>query len=129
MEIYKMSSDKEENNLKLTTSDILNALQHGATREDIAEIRQEMAQQRSDFNSRIDKLDTKIDSIAKDLDNKIDTATKNLDNKIDTVAKELDTKISTISNNLTNRIDSNFKWTVGIILVGILVPIVLHFIH
>ena len=98
-----MSNEKK---LELTTSDILNVLQHGATREDINDVRQEIIQVRSE-----------ITQIRSDLNTKIDTVAKGLDNKIDTVAKDL-----------SNRMDSNFKWTLGIILVGILVPIALHFI-
>lgn len=122
MEIYKMSSDKEENNLKLTTSDILNALQHGATREDISEIRQEMSQQRSDFNSRIDKLDNKIDLIAKDLDSKIDLATKDLDNKIDTATKEFRSELKSTKKEMIN----TMKWGFGL---AIVILGAIHFFH
>ena len=87
-----MSSEKK---LELTTSDILNVLQHGATREDINDVRQEIIQVRSEVTQVRSDLNTKIDTVAKDL---------------------------------SNRMDSNFKWTLGIILVGILVPIALHFI-
>lgn len=47
-----------------------------------------------------------------------------LDDKIDNAVNRLDAKI----DQLDQRMDKNFKWTAGLIIIGILVPILMHFL-
>lgn len=52
-----------------------------------------------------------------------------IDNKIDSLRSELKNEFDTKINRLSDKMDSNFKWTLGVIIVGILVPVALKFIN
>ena len=107
MEDLTNKSIKIENyEATLTSGDLINIIQHSVTSDDMESLRKQF---KYDFN----KLDSKIDTVRSEFKSDFNK----LDNKIDTVAEKL-----------TNKIDSNFKWTLGVIIVGILVPIALHFI-
>ena len=103
-----MSSEKK---LELTTSDILNVLQHGATREDINDVRQEIIQVRSEVTQFRSDLNTKIDTVAKDLDNKINT-----------VAKEFHSELKNTKKEMIN----TMKWGFGL---AIVILGAIHFFH
>ena len=91
---------------EITSGDLIHAMTHAATRDDIANLRTEV-------KDDISKLDTKIDHVRTELKEDI---------------SRLDTKIDKVNTDLSNKIDSNFKWLASIVIVGILVPIALHFI-
>lgn len=84
---------------------IFDYLMHAATREDIANLRLEV-------KDDIAKLDTKIDRIAGQLDTKID--------KLRQETKE-DFK------ELTKKVDIQFRWMMGILLIGIIAPFAAKF--
>ena len=60
------------------------------------------------LESRVEKLDTKLDNTKKEIDTKLDNTKKELENKID----KLDSKVA-----------SHFKWTIGILfsMMGIMI--------
>tara|TARA_B110000091_G_scaffold199945_1_gene230258 strand:+ start:195 stop:518 length:324 start_codon:yes stop_codon:yes gene_type:complete len=72
---------------EITSGDLIHAMTHAATREDIANLRKEMKEDVSRLDNSISRLDSKID---------------------------------TVNTSLVNRMDSNFKWLVGIIITGII---------
>jgi predicted nucleic acid-binding Zn-ribbon protein len=67
---------------------------NAATKQDIAELKNEIA-----------RLDTKIDTVHDQLDAKIDTVHDRLDAKIDTVHDRLDAKIDTVRNDMITHVD------------------------
>ena len=83
---------------EITSGDLIHAMTHAATREDIANLRKEMKEDVSRLDNSISRLDSKIDTVNTSLVNRIDT----------------------INTSLVNRMDSNFKWLVGIIITGII---------
>jgi predicted nucleic acid-binding Zn-ribbon protein len=118
MDDLKNKSIKIENyEATLTSGDLINIIQHSVTRDDMESLRKE-------FKDDFVNLDNKIDNVRAELKSDINK----LDSKIDNVAEKLDSKIEALKSELNNKMDSNFKWTLGVIIVGILVPIALHFI-
>jgi len=101
---------KDENGqnikIEITQGKLLDLLMHSATREDISELRTEMHQ-------------------------RIDSSKNELKKEIADVKTELKAEIADVKTDmksLSERMDSNFKWTLGILIVAILVPIALHFV-
>ena len=106
--------------------------------------REELQTLGKNLNDRIDhianRLDEKIENVANHLDKKIENVANRLDEKIENVANRLDEKIGKTAtkdemqalghrvDQLDQRMDKNFKWVAGLIIVGILVPILMHFI-
>lgn len=89
---------------EITSGDLIHAMTHAATREDIANLRKEV---------------------------KDDVSTLRKEVKDD--VSKLDAKMDGINTSLTNKMDSNFKWLVGIIITGIIfspvsLALVSHFI-
>ncbi len=112
-------NDGNDNNMKLeiTQDKLVDLLMHSATRQDIAELRTEMQIDKNELKSEIEKVELGLNS------------------KIDNLRTELKSDIAEVKNELKSEMkivadkgDSNFKWTVGILIVAILVPIALHFI-
>jgi division protein CdvB (Snf7/Vps24/ESCRT-III family) len=92
---------------EITSGDLIHAMTHAATRDDIANLRTEVKDDISRLDNSISRLDTKIDHVRTELKEDI---------------SKLDTKM-----------DSNFKWLIGIIITGIIfspvsLALVTHFI-
>ena len=87
-----MSGDK--NQLEFTAGDVINALQHGATREDIADLRSDfkssLSEAKSEFKDGLSKLENKIDNVESDL------------------KKEMDKRF--------DKLETNMKWGIGLII-------------
>jgi hypothetical protein len=89
---------------EITSGDLIHAMTHAATRDDIANLRTEV------------KDDISI-----------------LRKEVKDDVSRLDAKIDTVNASLINKMDSNFKWLVGIIITGIIfspvsLALVTHFI-
>ena len=116
-------NEGKDNNMKLeiTQDKLVDLLMHSATRQDIAELRTEMQSDKNELKSEITQTN-----------NRIDTLRTELKSDIAEVKNELKSDIAEVRNELkivADKGDSNFKWTVGILIVAILVPIALHFIN
>jgi hypothetical protein len=98
-----MNEDKDQNiKIEITQAKLLDVLMHSATREDIAELRSELKSDKVEVKSEI--LEVKNE----------------LKGEISGVRSEL--------RSLGEKVDSNFRWIMGVLVVTILVPIALHFI-
>ena len=116
MEYSQMADDNgngKDMRLEITQDKLVDILQHAATRQDIADLRVEtnanITGVKAELKAEIGKLESHMDS-----------------NKA-----ELKAEISKVENKIeaaVNKSDSNFKWTMGVLIVTILVPIALHFV-
>jgi hypothetical protein len=74
----------------------------------------------SKMNSIESNLDSKLKLTEKKLElviaNKLAIETKKLDEKIFTLNTNLETKISAVKDELANKVDSHFKWLIGIMI-------------
>jgi len=115
-------NDGNDNNMKLeiTQDKLVDLLMHSATRQDIAELRNEMQSDKNELKSEIAQTNNRIDTLRTEL--KSDIA--EVKSSIVEVKNELKSEMKIVAD----KGDSNFKWTVGILIVAILVPIALHFI-
>ena len=119
---YNIMNDGNDNNMKLeiTQDKLVDLLMHSATRQDIAELRNEMQSDKNELKSEIAQTNNRIDTLRTEL--KSDIA--EVKSSIVEVKNELKSEMKIVAD----KGDSNFKWTVGILIVAILVPIALHFI-
>ena len=147
--------DDDNGKMKLTIKEdkIIDILMHTATREELQSLGNRLDSKIEQIDAKIDKmasreelqtlgknLNDRIDHIANRLDEKIENVANHLDKKIENVANRLDEKIGKTAtkdemqalghrvDQLDQRMDKNFKWVAGLIIVGILVPILMHFI-
>ena len=90
---------------------------------------------KSDMNGRIDDTNTRIDDLRLDMNGRIDGINKRIDEtnrRIDETNKRIDDtnrKIEEMDIRLNRRIDSNFKWMLGIQIamwITIISAILLH---
>jgi hypothetical protein len=90
------------------------------------------------LNVGIKGLHEKIDELRKDTTEKIDDTNKRIDDtteKIEAVKESLGKKIEAVKESLGKKIDSNFRWTIALILgmwvtmMAALIPLLLRLIR
>ena len=96
---------------------VAHALSEGlATKEDVRELKTDLAMLDNKIDTGLAALDAKIDTGLTALDNKIDAGLAALDNKIDTGLTSLDVKIDTGLNDVTQKLTIRLG---GIVVGGI----------
>ena len=96
---------------------VAHALSEGlATKEDVRELKTDLAMLDNKIDTGLAALDNKIDTGLAALDNKIDTGLAALDAKIDNGLTSLDVKIDTGLNNVTQKLTIRLG---GIVVGGI----------
>lgn len=101
------TTNNETLKIEITQAKILDCLMHGATREDIAELRAEtkssIGELRVEFKADITKLDDKIERIADKMDSKFTI---------------MDGKFNALSDKLDKKLNKYFMWLVGLMFGG-----------
>jgi uncharacterized protein YpmS len=112
---YNIMNDGKDKNMKLeiTQDKLVDLLMHSATRQDIAELRNEMQSDKNELKAEIAQTNNRIDNLRTEL--KSDIA-------------EVKTELKADMKVIVEKVDNNFKWLAGILVVGLLIPIILQFV-
>ena len=105
-------NDGNDNNMKLeiTQDKLVDLLMHSATRQDIAEVKTEL-------KFEIEKIEAGLKSDIADVKTEL---------KSDIA--EVKTELKSDMKVIVEKVDNNFKWLAGILVVGLLIPIILQFV-
>lgn len=98
-------NDNENKNIHISQQEYINLMAHKITHDVVAETRIDIDRLRDDVNAKLDKIDKQFE-------------------KIDKRFEQVETRI----NQLDNKIDARFNWVIGLVLISVLSPIILHFI-
>ena len=107
--------------LHLTEKEVVDLLMHAATRQDISELRSEVRQDRQHLENRIENFRSDVKQDINRLDNQI----QSLRGEVKQDIQQLETKVTTDIREIRN----DNKWLLRMMVVSILVPIILHFVH
>ena len=107
--------------LHLTEKEVVDLLMHAATRQDISELRSEVRQDRQHLENRIENFRSDVKQDINRLDNQI----QSLRGEVKQDIQQLETKVTTDIREIRN----DNKWLLRMMVVSILLPIILHFVH
>lgn len=108
----------QNGDIKLTATDILQLLQHGATREDISRLDTKIDNSTEKLEVKIDKLEAKFDK----LEDKYDAKFDKIDEKFDKLEAKFDDKFDKLLEKIDNfttmasETKSKLNWTIGILM-------------
>ena len=117
-------TQKDNDSITIPQEKLLDFFMHTATRQDVAELRSETHHQFSDVRQELTKLRIEIKQDIADLKAEL----KEDNARIEKCCDKLGQDLHDVFTHLSDKIDSNFKWTMGILIVSILSPIALHFV-
>lgn len=118
--------------LHLTEKDVVGLLMHAATRQDISELRSEVKQDYQHLENRIENLRCEVKEDISGFKTEIKQDINRLDNQIQSLRGEVKQDIQQLEAKVTTdirEIRNDNKWLLRMMVVSILVPIILHFVH
>ena len=150
-------TQKDNDSITIPQEKLLDFFMHTATRQDVAELRNETHHQFSDMKQEFTALRKETNTqfveqrklfqqdmsnfrneVKQDMSNlraevkqdiaDLKTELKEDQARIEKRCDKLGLDLHDVFTHLSDKIDSNFKWTMGILIVSILSPIALHFV-
>ena len=94
-------------------------------KQDINRLDNQMQSLRSEVKQDINRLDNQMQSFRSEMKQDL----SHLDNKVEGFRLELKQDIAELRNNDIREIRNDNKWLLRMMVVSILVPIILHFVH
>lgn len=94
--------------------------QYGRQDEKLNSIQNAIFSLDSRFQKANDRIDRRIDS----LDNRLSDNIKELSTRLNTNTENLNNNIKVINDKLTEKVDKNFKWIIGTLIVPIITMII-----
>nr|OED56713.1 hypothetical protein BEI47_13330 [Aliivibrio fischeri] len=118
-----MSNDNNDKTIEVSQSDLLNAFfhlklheQHFATQESVDNLKERFLDFSARTDSNFEKVNERFEKVDAEI-KEVRTEIKDLSNKTDENFKEL-----------SNRMDTQFRWVLGLMVSGIIALVAQHFI-
>ncbi|MUJ27964.1 hypothetical protein GNP73_08250 [Aliivibrio fischeri] len=125
-----MSNDNNDKTIEVSQSDLLNAFfhlklheQHFATQESVDNLKERFL----DFSARTDSNFEKVDESFKRVDAEFKEVRAEI-KEVRTEIKDLSNKTDENFKELSNRMDTQFRWVLGLMVSGIIALVAQHFI-